>query len=232
MNKKIAFQIEKIIQESNAKWQLFNPSDQVLFAISGGKDSLSLFTILHNYFTNYSAAHIAIEANSDLSFLPFIQEYAPVEVISTKIMEEVKNSRKNPCFICSRRRNQAIFEYADSLGIKKVIFAHNRDDVIETLLMNMLYSSKISTMLPKQTLFGGKIEVIRPLYEVPEILLYNYAKDIPTISKSCQYDGNTKREYVKNLVKTISQAHSDININDNLYKSLLNLDITHIPTSK
>lgn len=230
MNKKIASQIEKIIHQTNAKWQLFDASEQVLFAISGGKDSLSLLTILHNYFNKSQAVHIAIEANSDNSFLPFAEQYSHVEVINTKIMEEVKASSKNPCFICSRRRNQAIFEYAHSHNIRKVIFAHNRDDVIETLLMNMLYSRKISTMLPKQALFGGKIEVIRPLYEVPEILLTNYAKDIPAVSKSCEYDGNTKREYVKNLVKMIVTQHPDININDNLYNSLLNLDLSHIPT--
>lgn len=229
MNKKISLQIENIIQQSNAKWQLFDSAEQVLFAISGGKDSLSLLSLLSHVFLKINTVHIALEANSDLSFLPFVEEYSQLKIIPTNIMAEVRASRKNPCFICSRRRNQAIFEYAHSLKIKKVIFAHNRDDVIETLLLNMLYSGKISTMLPKQALFGGKIEVIRPLYEVPEILLSNYAKEIPTLAKACAYDGNTKREYVKNLIKQIADSHPDININDNIYNSLLNIDLTHIP---
>lgn len=229
MNKKIASQINNIIVQTNQKWNLYAASEPLVLAISGGKDSLSLLSLLHDYFQNYQAVHISIEMNSDLSFIPFVEQFTKLEVIQTNIMKEAKSSKKNACFICSRRRNQAIFEYAHSRGIKKVIFAHNRDDVIETLLMNMLYSRKISTMLPKQPLFGGKIEVLRPLYEVPEILLTNYAKDIPVISKSCDYAGNTKREYVKNLVKQIAENHPDIDINDNLYNSLLNLDLTHIP---
>ena len=229
MNKKIETQIRNIIEQTNKKWQLFDSHEPVVLSISGGKDSLSLLAILHDYLPHYQAVHIAIEPNSDLTFLPFVEPFTKLEIIETNIMGEAKSSKKNACFICSRRRNQAIFEYAHKLKIKKVIFAHNRDDVIETLLMNMLYSRKISTMLPKQPLFGGKIEVIRPLYEVPEILLSNYAKDIPVITKSCEYDGNTKREYVKSLVKQIAKNHLDININDNLYNSLLNLDLTHIP---
>lgn len=229
MNKKIESQINRIIAQTNQKWNLFDVCEPIVLAISGGKDSLSLLSLLHNYLLNYQAVHISIEANSDLSFIPFVEQFTKIKVINTNIMQEVRASKKNACFICSRRRNQAIFEYAHSLKIKKVIFAHNRDDVIETMLMNMLYSRKISTMLPKQALFGGKIQVIRPLYEVPEILLYNYAKDIPVIAKSCKFAGNTKREYVKNLVKQIADNHPDIDINDNLYNSLLNLDLTHIP---
>lgn len=232
MNKKIGLQIERIIHESNAKWQLFEPTDRVLFAISGGKDSLSLLSILYKYFKIFHTVHIALQADTDLSFLPFIEDYTKIKIINSDIMQEVRASQMNPCFICSRRRNQAIFQYAQSLNIKKVLFAHNRDDVIETLLMNMFYSSKISTMLPKQALFGGKIEVIRPLYEVPEILLSNYSKDIPVISKSCENDGNTKRAYVKELIKIISKEHHDIDINNNLYKSLLNIDLTHLPNKK
>jgi len=229
MNKKIASQILSIIDHTNQKWQLINPTEPVIFAISGGKDSLSLLTILHNYFTNFKAVHIAIAPNSDLSFIPYVEQFTKLEVVDTNIMQEAKASKKNACFICSRRRNQAIFEYAYAQGIKKVIFAHNRDDVIETLLMNMLYSRKISTMLPKQALFGGKIEVVRPMYQVPEILLFNYAKQLPVIDKSCDYDGNTKREYVKDLIKLIAKKHPNININDNLYNAILNVDLEHLP---
>jgi len=229
MNKKIESQIRDIIDLTNQKWTLFKPSDSVVMAISGGKDSLSLLTILHNYFTNFKAVHIAIAPNSDLSFIPYVEQFTKLEVVETNIIKEVKASKKNACFICSRRRNQAIFEYAYAQGIKKVLFAHNRDDVMETLLMNMLYSRKISTMLPKQALFGGKIEVVRPMYEVPEILLNNYAKEIPVILKSCEYDGNTKREYVKDLINHIANNHPNIDVKDNLYNAILNVDFEHLP---
>ncbi|MBI9032170.1 hypothetical protein JEZ13_09255 [bacterium] len=229
MNKKIKTQIKTIIEASHQKWNLLNPQEPVLFAISGGKDSLSMLDLLYDYFDDFKCLHVSISSDSDLSFIPFVEQYSPIEVIQTQIMQEVKSSKKNPCFICSRRRNQAIFEYAQSQGIKKVFFGHNREDVTETLIMNMLYSNKISTMLPKQPLFGGKIEVVRPLYEVPELLLSNYAKDIPAIAKSCEFDGHTKREYVKMLINKIYAEHPDIDIRDNLYKSILNIDLEHLP---
>lgn len=229
MNTQIRNQITTIINSTNNKWDLLDSNQNYVLAISGGKDSLALLTILSAYLNNFLCVHIALDSSPDLSFIPFVKEYAPIEIIKTSIMREVRSSSKNPCFICSRRRNQAIFEYAHAKGIKKVIFAHNRDDVTETLLLNMLYSRKIATMLPKQTLFAGKIEVVRPLYEVPEILLTNYAKEIPTISKACQFDGHTKRQYIKDLVKNISSEHPQINVRDNLYNSLLNLDINHLP---
>lgn len=230
MNLKIKAQIQAIIDSSNEKWDLIKNDQAYVLAVSGGKDSLALLTILSDYLDNFRCVHIAIQTDSDLSFTPYVEKFSSLEVIQTVIMKEVKASKKNPCFICSRRRNQAIFEYAHSKGIKKVIFAHNRDDVTETLLMNMLYSRKISTMLPKQELFGGKIQVVRPLYEVPEILLNNYAKDIPSIKKSCFYDGHTKRQYIKDLLTKISREHPDINAHDNLYNSILNLDLDHLPS--
>ncbi len=229
MNEKIKKQILSLINLSDAKWNLFNPKESYLLAISGGKDSLSLLTLLSNFLKNFKCLHIQISPDSDLSFIPFVKNYSTIDIISSNIMEQAITSKKNPCFICSRRRNQAIFEYAHSKGIQKVIFAHNREDVTETLLMNMLYSRKIATMLPKQDLFGGKIHVIRPLYEVPEILLANYAKEIPTITKACQFDGHTKRQYIKDLIKQISQDHPQIKIADNLYNSLLHVDSLHLP---
>jgi len=232
MNKKIESQIRTIIEATQKKWDLFEPKEAILFTISGGKDSLSMLALLHKYINDFKCLHISISPNSDLSFIPFVEQYSTIEVIQTEIMQEVKSSKKNPCFICSRRRNQAIFEYAQKQGIRRVFFGHNREDVTETLLMNMLYSQKISTMLPKQLLFGGKIEVVRPLYEVPEILLANYAKDIPFIAKSCEFDGFTKREYVKKLINKIHTEHPNIDIRDNIYKSILKFDLSHLPLKK
>jgi tRNA 2-thiocytidine biosynthesis protein TtcA len=229
MNLKIKTQIKTIIESSNSKWNLLDTKETYLLAISGGKDSLALLTILSDYLDKTLCVHVSLDSSSDLSFISFVEQYSPIDVIKTSIMQEASNSPKNPCFICSRRRNQAIFEYAYSKGIRKVIFAHNRDDVSETLLMNMIYSRKISTMLPKQDLFAGKIQVIRPLYEVPEILLANYAKDFPAVKKSCIYDGHTKRQYIKNLIKQISSDHPHIKVEDNLYNSILNLDLKHLP---
>ncbi|OQY37853.1 MAG: hypothetical protein B6226_04525, partial [Candidatus Cloacimonetes bacterium 4572_65] len=166
---------------------------------------------------------------SDTEFSSFVEKYCDLTIIKSSILDEASNSKKNPCFICSRRRNQKIFEFAYDLGIKKVLFGHNRADVIETCLMNMLYSRKISTMMPFQPLFGGKIEVVRPLYDVPEILLQNYAKGYPTVAKSCPYDGHTKREYVKELVNKIAKDHKAIDVKSNLMSAISNVDMDFMP---
>jgi tRNA 2-thiocytidine biosynthesis protein TtcA len=72
-------------------------------------------------------------------------------------------NKKNPCFLCSRLRRKRIFEIADAEGCNKIAFAHHRDDIIETLLINMFYGREISTMMPNQRIFGGKLHIIRPL---------------------------------------------------------------------
>ncbi len=226
---KIGSQILKIVSDTNDKFNIFSKEDKAVFAISGGKDSLSLLTLLQSHFKEIKCLHVRISPTSDISFIEFASNFHKIDIVESDILTEARNSKKNPCFICSRRRNQKIFEYAQSQGIKKVVFAHNREDVIETLLMNMLYSRKISTMMPKQVLFAGKIEVLRPFYEVPEVLLYNYSKDIPSISKSCEFDGNTKRQYIKDLVNQIAKEHPKINIKDNIYNSILALDKDFIP---
>lgn len=216
---------------SNEKWSLFNPSDKVVFALSGGKDSLSLLSLLSDYFDDFLCVHVAISSESDRKFIKFAEKFTNVHIIETSILEEARNSKKGACYICSRRRNQKIYEFAYENGYNRVLIGHNREDVTETLLMNMIYSSKISTMLPTQPLFGGKITEIRPLYEVPEILLKNYAKEFPVIDKTCEFDGNTKREYIKKLIDKVALEHKrTINVKDNVFRSILN--ISHMPQDK
>ena len=77
-----------------------------------------------------------------------------------------QNQNKNPCFICSRKRRKALFELADKLNCDKVALVHQRDDVIETLILNIFYGREISTILPKQPVFNNKFQIIRPFWEI------------------------------------------------------------------
>jgi tRNA 2-thiocytidine biosynthesis protein TtcA len=138
---------------------------------------------------------------------------------------------KRPCYNCSRFRRKAILEFAESRNITKIVFAHHRDDVIETFFMNMLYQDEISTMVPKQKLFDGKFEIIRPLYLVPEYLIQKYADELklPVAKNPCSFSNDTKRTEVRKLLKTIQNTNSKRDMREHIFKSILNVNTEFMP---
>jgi tRNA 2-thiocytidine biosynthesis protein TtcA len=129
-------------------------------------------------------------------------------------------NKKNPCFLCSRLRRKRIFEIADVEGCNKIAFAHHRDDIIETLLINLFYGREISTMMPNQQIFGGKLHIIRPLAYLREELVKKYSKErnFPVLKNDCPSSTNSRRLYVKNLLNELEKENKDIR--DNIFKAL------------
>ena len=118
-------------------------------------------------------------------------------------------NRENPCFLCSRLRRKIIFETAGELGCRKIAFGHHKDDLIETFFLNLFYGASISTMLPVQELFGGRIAVIRPLYMVDEDVISRYAGSMewPKISLNCPTAGSSKRNEIKQMLLQFYRAN-------------------------
>jgi tRNA 2-thiocytidine biosynthesis protein TtcA len=129
-------------------------------------------------------------------------------------------NRKNPCFLCSRLRRKRIFEIAAAEGCNKIAFAHHRDDIIETLLINMFYGREISTMVPNQSIFGGKLHIIRPLAYLREELIKKYQRErlFPTVENNCPTSKKSRRMYVKNLLNELAKGNK--NIRDNIFKAM------------
>lgn len=129
-------------------------------------------------------------------------------------------NKKNPCFLCSRLRRKRIFEIADAEGCNKIAFAHHRDDIIETLLINMFYGREISTMMPNQSIFGGKLHIIRPLVYLSEALVKKYSRErrFPVLKNDCPTSKTSKRVYIKNLLNKLERDNKEIR--DNIYKAM------------
>ncbi|HQG66953.1 MAG TPA: ATP-binding protein, partial [Smithella sp.] len=129
-------------------------------------------------------------------------------------------NKKNPCFLCSRLRRKRIFEIADAEDCNKIAFAHHRDDIIETLLINIFYGREISTMMPNQSIFGGKLHIIRPLVYLREELVKKYSKErqFPVLKNDCPTSQTSKRIYIKKLLRELEKDNKEIR--DNIYKAM------------
>lgn len=199
-----------------ADYGLIKDKDKILVAVSGGKDSMSLVTLL-NERRRWAPVHydlFAVHVESDFRcggcvhtkvLRKFFQEMEiPYRVEKIKVLDE---NRKTSCFWCSWNRRKALFTLADKLGCNKVAMGHHRDDIIETLLLNLFYHGEFSGMNPKQELFDGKITIIRPLCYVEEDALRRYAKEsgFPSQLCRCPNSDTSKRRLMKNLLKKIEK---------------------------
>ena len=190
--------------------------DRVLVGVSGGMDSMALLDLLNTpmvYVPPFSVAAVHIDPGFDPSYDGYadaceghLKEGGYDYVMEKTDIGPLSHSdynRKNPCFLCSRLRRKRIFEIAAAKGCNKIAFAHHRDDIIETLLINLFYGREISTMVPNQTIFGGKLHIIRPLAYLREGLVKKYAEErgFPVIENGCPTSRTSKRRYVKELLR-------------------------------
>ena len=138
-------------------------------------------------------------------------------------------NRKNPCFLCSRLRRKRIFEIAAEKGCNKIAFAHHRDDIIETLLINLFYGREISTMVPNQTIFGGELHIIRPLAYIREDLVKKYAQErgFPSIENGCPTSRMSRRRYVKDLLGELEKENP--RIRENIWKAMAHVKPDYLP---
>ena len=132
-------------------------------------------------------------------------------------------NRENPCFLCSRLRRKRLFEMAHQLGCNKVALAHTRDDIIETLLLNMFYSGEMSTMVPFLSLFGGVLFIIRPFAFLPKEKILQLARkmDLPAWANSCPSIHRSKRWEIRKMLKAI--AAKNPKIMGNILRSMENI---------
>lgn len=132
-------------------------------------------------------------------------------------------NRENPCFLCSRLRRKRLFELARDHGCRKVALGHNKDDLIETLFINIFYAGKIGTMKPKQSFFKGALDIIRPLSYVDAEDLRRLAriKDMPVFDNPCPSAGRTKREEVRQMLQDM-YTHNN-HIKGNIFRAMGNI---------
>ena len=217
------------------KYNLIENNDIIAISCSGGKDSLTLAVAL-NALKRFYPLHFDIKVVSiDLGFnnvnfddLKRFFDSLNIEfhIVKTDIAEIVFKIRNesNPCALCSKMRKGAINPFAKSLNCNKIALGHNKDDLIETMLMSLIYEGRINTFMPISYLDRTEITVIRPLLLIDEIDIKGFANTypLPVLKSKCPADDNTKREYAKNLMNKL-----DIE-NKGAKKSLFNACLQYI----
>ena len=177
-----------------------------------------------------------IESNAELLHIP-------VTIFESNIFSVANNTEKNPCYLCARMRRGYLYSFAKSLGCNKIALGHHYDDVIETILMGMLYSAQVQTMMPKlhSTNFEG-MELIRPLYLIREADIIHWANynDLHFIQCACRFtescascggtEKGSKRAEIKALIKELS-AKSPY-IEKNIFRSVENVNLNTIVAYK
>ena len=195
---------------------MIESGDKIAVGISGGKDSLALLYALNglkrfypNPFT-IEAITVSVFKEMDLTPIKALCEElnVPYTVISTEIGEIVFKERKeeNPCSLCAKMRKGAFNEQAKALGCNKVAYAHHKDEIVETMLMSLIYEGRFHSFSPYTYLDRMDLTVIRPLMYVPEadIIGFKNQYHLPVCKNPCPADGHTRREYVKNVVRTLT----------------------------
>jgi len=231
-NTKLFLHLKKWLEKAVLDYKMIEEGDRVLVGVSGGADSFALLDLLDSamiFIPRFSFIAVYIDMGFDPSYKSYnvlekyFQENNYRYVIEKSDIGNLAHSdynKKNPCFLCSRQRRKRIFEIADAEVCNKIAFAHHRDDIIETLLINMFYGREISTMMPNQRIFGGKLHIIRPLSYLREELVKKYSKErqFPTTKNDCPTSLTSKRVYVKNLLNELERDNKQIR--DNIYKAM------------
>lgn len=213
------------------RYDMISDGDRILVGVSGGKDSLTLLWILQERVSripiDYELFPVYIDPGFEDNFSLLLAEYCHglgfdlrVEHTDYGTLAHSHRNRENPCFLCSRLRRKRLFEIADEIGCNKLALGHNKDDIIETLFMNMCYAGEISTMVPSQSFFQGKFTLIRPLVFVDEDIIRRFAKEnnFPCFVNSCPSVKTSKRHMVKTLLQELYRRNRKIK--GNIFKSM------------
>ncbi len=227
-----------------AEYGLIADGDHILVGLSGGKDSLALVELLGKRAQIYkprfrvTALHVRVKERAyetDLSYLEsFCAEVkVPLVVRDTEIGEIVDGQKpkveSNPCFLCSWYRRKALFDVAQELGCNKIALGHHRDDLIETLLMNLLYQGAFATMPPMLQMDKMPLQIIRPLCLIDEAELVAYAAErgYRKQAKLCPFEHVSSREKVKELLAQIKAMNPESM--DSLYGAMSNIKAEYLP---
>ena len=228
------------------EYKLIQDGDKIAVCISGGKDSFLLAKCLQELKRhgkiNFELEYVVMNPGYKQDNLELIKKNAnilniPIQIFESDIFSVVdKIAQKNPCYMCARMRRGYLYNKAKELGCNKIALGHHYDDVIETILLSMIYGAEIKTMMPKlhSTNFEG-IDLIRPLYLVKEEDIISWCKfnNLEFIDCACKFtdkkkqtEEKSKRLEMKKLIKHFRSINE--NIDQNIFKSVENVNIDAI----
>jgi tRNA 2-thiocytidine biosynthesis protein TtcA len=236
--------LRKGFERAALDYGMFQKGDRLLAAVSGGADSLTLLTLLCGPLVDIPDGIDVVAVHLDLGFRgDDLTGWRRLEAYFQKlgcayIMEKTDigpaahrpEQRKNPCFLCARQRRKRIFEIARQHCCHKVILGHHRDDIIETFLLNVLFSREISTMVPKQEVFSGHYQILRPMAYLDERLIKRFAQEhhLPVTEEACPTSRTSRRRKVKQILDEVERDNKDVR--DNVFRALGNVKLEYLLT--
>lgn len=198
-------------------YKMIDDNDTIAIGISGGKDSLAMLIALANMRRFYPKHYSLIAITCDLGFknVDFnkIKELCasldvPYYIVNTDISQIVFEDRKeeSPCSLCAKMRKGAMNEFIKEHNCNKIAYAHHKDDVVETYMMSLIYEGRQHTFSPVTYLDRTGVTVIRPFIYMNEADIKGFTNEnnIPVLKSACPVDGLTKRQYAKDLLKSIN----------------------------
>lgn len=230
------------------EYKLINEGDKIAVCISGGKDSMlmaKLFSLLKRYTEiPFDVTYIVMDPGYSEENRKLIEHNAKalkidVDIFESDIFDSVFNIEKSPCYLCARMRRGYLYNYAKEKGCNKIALGHHYDDVIETILMGMLYGAQIQTMMPKlhSTNFEG-MELIRPMYLIREddIKKWRDHNNLFFLQCACRFtdslssfeneESQSKRLEIKELIKELKEKNPDVE--NHIFRSVENVNLNTI----
>ena len=242
--------LTKRFHKACADYGLIADGDHILIGLSGGKDSLLLTELLGRRAQIYvprfkvTALHVRVKErdyHTDLSYLQSFCDEAKVPLLvrdvsipDTPPQKENGKTREidNPCFLCSWFRRKELFNVAQEIGCNKIAFGHHRDDIAQTLLMNLIFQGAFATMPPMLQMDKMPLRLIRPLCLIDEADIISYAamRGYRKQTKLCPFEHVSSREKVKTLLDQIKALNPEAL--DSIYGALTNIKTDYLPNCK
>lgn len=222
------------------QYQMINENDKIAVCISGGKDSfllaLTLREINRHHKIKFHLEYIVMDPGYDKKTIDLIKKNADefnlnINIFETNIFDDIKNE-KNPCYVCARKRRGNLYNKALELGCNKIALGHHFDDVIETIMLNILYAGSYGSMMPKlKSDHYENMELIRPLYLVKEYDIKKWVKynNLTFINCACDVASkklDSKRQEIKELIAGLRSIYKDID--KNIFKSSENINLNTV----
>jgi len=226
----LAARMDKAVRE----YRMLRAGDRLLVAVSGGADSMSLLHLLSRRLPVYAPGARLRAVYVDMGFGEGSEERCLImrafwrqlgvsgRILRTTIgpLAHSEANRENPCFLCSRIRRKQIFATAELFECNRIAFGHHKDDLVETLLLNMVFGREISTSPPNLALHGGRYHLLRPMLFAEEELVKAYAADnaIPLFAQECPSDGTSRRQTIKEWLAALEAEHPGSR--ENIFQSM------------
>lgn len=231
--------VEEKVKKAIYKYGLITDGDRILVGLSGGKDSLALVDLLGRRSRIYRpkfevvVAHITmsnIPYRSDLAYLKSRAEaYGLPFIVRETSFDPSTDTRKSPCFLCSWMRRKALFEIAKEEKCNKIALGHHQDDILETLLMNLIHQGAFGTMPPRLKMDKFDMEIIRPLclVEEKELIRLSEMMAYPGQLKNCPYETASSRSQMKELLARMEEVNPEARYS--LWGSMTNIQTEYLP---